>query len=217
MTVVWQVAYLIAVYLVAGIPVGYLVVRKTVGFDIRAYGTGNIGTSNIYRNAGTGPAVWTGPLQFAQGFIPLFAGELTYVHPPVLFMAAVVATVANMWPVWLRFNGGRGIAVATGVVAAIAPALLPALLGVYAAGALLHGIAPGVLGGFILATAVAFAAGTVPLGLTMVALTLLVLLRRLAGLRSDPAATRFSYANVLGRLLWDRRSGETLVGRRAAQ
>ena len=65
----WVVAgWCLAAYLIGGLPVGWLLVRrKRYGLDLRKFGTGNIGTSNVYRHAGIDIAIIVGPLQFAAG------------------------------------------------------------------------------------------------------------------------------------------------------
>ena len=74
----WVVAgWCLAAYLIGGLPVGWLLVRrKRYGLDLRKFGTGNIGTSNVYRHAGIDIAVIVGPLQFVQGFAPVLASRL---------------------------------------------------------------------------------------------------------------------------------------------
>ena len=78
MNLPWQVAVMCAAgYLIGGIPVGLLLVRwQRFGLDVRRYGSGNIGTSNVYRHAGFDVAVIVGPLQFAQGLVPVLVARL---------------------------------------------------------------------------------------------------------------------------------------------
>src|SRR5205807_5224848 len=119
-------------YLVGGVPIGWVVVHwKRYGLDVRRYGSGNIGTSNVYRHAGIDIAVFVGPLQFAQGFVPVLVARLLGYPMAVTVAVAVAAVLGNAWPVYLRFNGGRGVAVATGAVAAVSLAGLIALLVCY--------------------------------------------------------------------------------------
>src|SRR5437016_10805762 len=116
MNVAWaDVAVCAAGYLIGGVPVGWLMVRwQRFGLDVRRYGSGNIGTSNVYRHAGFDIAVIVGPLQFAQGFVPVLLARVLGFSAVVQVLVGVFAVLGNGWPVYMRFNGGRGVAVATG-------------------------------------------------------------------------------------------------------
>jgi len=219
MTYSWQVVALCALgYLVGGMPIGWLFVHwKRFGLDVRRYGSGNIGTSNVYRHAGIDIAVFVGPLQFAQGFVPVLVARLLGYSIPVAVIVAVAAVVGNAWPVYLRFNGGRGVAVATGAVAAVSLAGLIALLVCYAAGAARGRIAIGVLAGFVALPVVALLAdrpdGAVEAaGFT--ALLVIVVLRRLEGLPDDARAYGHRGRLLRNRLIFDQRPGRPLMGPR---
>ena len=216
-TTTWSVAAVGALaYLVGGIPVGWLLVRRSrPGVDVRDYGSGNVGTSNIYRNVDAGLAVVVGPAQFAQGLIPLLLARWLGFPEAVWALCAVCAVIGNGWPVWLGFNGGRGIAVATGAVAGLSLASLGALLGCYAAGAVFGEIALGVLGGFMLLPVIAALVAGPVVALAAVGLLILILLRRLEGVRADVHRHGVSWELLAGRLARDQRPGRPLVGRRS--
>ena len=210
----WTVAAVGALaYLVGGIPVGWLLARAR-GVDVRELGSGNVGTSNIYRNVDTGLAVVVGPTQFLQGLGPVLVARALGFDVGVLILAALCAVIGNGWPIWLGFNGGRGIAVATGAVAALSPFALLALLACYALGAALHEIAEGVLGGFLLLPLVAAVVSGTGVALGCTGLLLLVLLRRLEGVSEDVRRYGPSWRLVARRLVRDERPGRPLVGRR---
>ena len=115
----WVAAgWCLAAYLIGGLPIGWLLVRrKRYGLDLRKFGTGNIGTSNVYRHAGIDIAVIVGPLQFLQGFAPVLASRLAGLPLSASMLIGVCTVAGNGWPVYMKFNGGRGVAVATGAVA----------------------------------------------------------------------------------------------------
>lgn len=202
-------------YLIGSIPIGWLVVKSRDRRDLRALGTGNVGTANIYRNIGGGPAVLVGPLQFAQGLVPVLIAHLAGAALPGQALVGLCALLGNGWPVWLKFNGGRGIAVSTGVVAALDVRLLGMLLVFYLLGLLLRQIAMGVLLGFVvLPLADAARLGgllVVPLAVLLV----LILLRRLEGIAADARLYGDLPALAARRLLLDQRPGRPLVGPRA--
>ncbi|HKS00022.1 MAG TPA: glycerol-3-phosphate acyltransferase, partial [Candidatus Dormibacteraeota bacterium] len=210
MNYAWQVIALCALgYLVGGVPVGWLLVHwKRFGLDVRRYGSGNIGTSNVYRHAGIDIAVFVGPLQFAQGFVPGLVTRLLGYPLWVAVLVGVIAVVGNAWPVYLRFNGGRGVAVATGAVAAVSLVGLIAMLVCYAYGAVRGRIALGVLAAFIVLPPVALLADR-PDGAYeaagFVAMLLIVVLRRLEGLPNDVRTYGHTWRLARDRLLFDQR------------
>ena len=114
-------------YLVGAIPIGFLLVRGLKGVDLRKIGSGNLGATNAARALG---ARWFFPifaLDFLKGFGPSFGlGWLATAHfsgPDESGLLYGIAAIAgHVWPVYLRFKGGKGVATATGAVAGIAPA-----------------------------------------------------------------------------------------------
>jgi len=202
-------------YLVGGIPIGWLMVRwQRFGLDVRRYGSGNIGTSNVYRHAGFDVAVIVGPLQFAQGFVPVLVTRLLGFSVAVQVLAALCAVVGNGWPVYLRFNGGRGVAVATGAVGPLSIAGFIGLLACYAVGALRHHIAEAVVGAFVLLPILAFFFNGVTVALGGVAVLALILLRRLEGLPDDVRSYGHMWRLAMSRVVHDRRPGRPLMGPR---
>ncbi len=208
-------AVLVGAYLVGSAPIAWLLGRWR-HLELRDVGSGNPGTSNLFRNAGMGVAVLSGPLQFAQGVIPVVVARAVGGDITLLEITAICAVGGNGWPVWLRFNGQRGIAVATGAVAAINPALLPVLLIFFIAGALTHAIAVGVLAGFSALPIAAAWIGGPGLAVTCVVLLVVVVLRRLEGMAADLRGDGSDAERrvVLRRLLLDERPGQVLVGPR---
>lgn len=113
-------------YLLGSIPFGYLLVRVFRGEDVRQSGSGNIGATNVSR---TSPllGVVTLLLDAAKGSAGvLFAAFSCHgLAPPVVFremsLAALCAVIGHMFPVWLKFRGGKGVATGLGSFAIIAP------------------------------------------------------------------------------------------------
>lgn len=105
-------------YLLGSIPFGYLIVKLTGGDDIRDQGSGNIGAANVARNAGLTAGVVTLLLDATKGYAAvLIASRLSHGSNSARWMmAAAIATVAgHMFPVWLGFEGGKGVATSLGV------------------------------------------------------------------------------------------------------
>ncbi len=123
-------AGLLAAYLVGAIPVGFLVARLFGGLDIRRHGSGNIGTTNVFRTLGRLPAILTLAGDAAKGYGALALGRATVHGEPALVAACgALAVVGNCWPVYLGFRGGKGVATALGVSLGLVPlAAAPAAL-----------------------------------------------------------------------------------------
>jgi glycerol-3-phosphate acyltransferase PlsY len=211
----WNVAAIgVFAYLVGGVPVGWLLVRRTRDVDVRAYGSGNVGTSNIFRNVDAGLAYVVGPAQFLQGAICVLTAAWLGFPVEIQALAGVCAVLGNGWPVYLGFNGGRGIAVATGAVAALSLPGLAVLLACYAAGALLRQIAVGVGAGFFLLTVVSAMWMNHARAAAFSVILVLIVLRRLEGVLADMRRYDHRWRIVLLRLTRDERPGRPLVGRR---
>jgi glycerol-3-phosphate acyltransferase PlsY len=103
-------------YLLGSIPFGLLVVKALGGRDIRAIGSGNIGAANVARNAGKLAGILTLLLDAGKGYAAVWlAGYFTRGNIRWMMIAAVCAVVGHMFPVWLGFKGGKGVATGLGV------------------------------------------------------------------------------------------------------
>jgi glycerol-3-phosphate acyltransferase PlsY len=103
-------------YLIGSIPFGLLIVRALGGDDIRKSGSGNIGAANVARNAGYFAGILTLILDVAKGFAAVWIA-MRWSHGNMRWMtaAAVAAVFGHIFPVWLGFRGGKGVATALGV------------------------------------------------------------------------------------------------------
>jgi glycerol-3-phosphate acyltransferase PlsY len=121
------VAILAVAYLVGGIPWSLLVVRWTKGLDLRRVGSGNLGASNVYRVLGAKGALAVLGLDMAKGVVaPLAIARLRFDAPPVgsdvlALLAGVAAIAGHVFPPYVGFKGGKGIATTAGVFAALEP------------------------------------------------------------------------------------------------
>lgn len=117
-------------YLLGSIPAGYIVGRRA-GLDIRKSGSGNIGATNVARVAGKGRGLVTLVADSAKGFVPaIIAQQLSFSHTAVAVIAAA-AFLGHLYPVFLKFQGGKGVATAFGVLLAVAPMATLVTLGVF--------------------------------------------------------------------------------------
>ncbi len=105
-------------YLLGSIPFGYLYGRLAGVGDIRTIGSGNIGATNVLRTGRKGLALLTLLSDAAKGFVPVLLCQRYLGTEPALFVAAG-AFLGHLYPVWLRFRGGKGVATYIGVITAL--------------------------------------------------------------------------------------------------
>ena len=134
----------VVAYLLGSIPFGYLLVRIFRGEDIRQTGSGNIGATNVARSGAKGLGIATLVLDALKGALAVWLAALLlaskynlcgdFVQHPcapalrLMSLAALCAVLGHVFPVWLRFKGGKGVATALGVFCVLFPkAILLAL------------------------------------------------------------------------------------------
>ena len=129
-------------YLLGSIPFSFLVVKLFAGADIRQHGSRNVGATNVARSFGKLPGIIALLLDGAKGYAAVALAERLVARPDWpsmssdalrsrafwVTLAAVIAVLAHMFPVWLKFHGGKGVATATGAFLAIDPKALAAAL-----------------------------------------------------------------------------------------
>jgi glycerol-3-phosphate acyltransferase PlsY len=110
-------------YLLGSIPFGYLLVKIFRHEDIRAIGSGNIGATNVARSGAKGLGIATLLLDLAKAFLAVkIAQHLAPGNYDLAVIAAVAAILGHVFPIWLGFRGGKGVASALGVFLALTPA-----------------------------------------------------------------------------------------------
>lgn len=106
----------LAAYLLGSIPFGFLIVKLVGAGDIRFRGSGNIGATNVAREAGALPGLATLLLDGGKGYLSVWiAARVTDGNPRWMILAALLTLVGHIFPIWLRFQGGRGVATGAGV------------------------------------------------------------------------------------------------------
>lgn len=134
-------------YLVGSIPFSFLIARAFSGKDVRQEGSGNVGATNVARTAGRGAGVLALGLDLVKGYLvvviarwivgqqawPFAAGVKPWESREMwIALAGLLAVLAHMFPVWLRFHGGKGVATAAGVILALDPRVFAASIIVFA-------------------------------------------------------------------------------------
>ena len=131
-------------YLLGSIPFGYLLVKVFRGEDIRLSGSGNIGATNVARSGAKGLGIATLILDALKGMLAIYLAFVLgcraffccqdAVCPPVMNLmsvAALFAVLGHMFPVWLRFKGGKGVATALGVFGLLFPKAVLVCLAIF--------------------------------------------------------------------------------------
>jgi len=117
-------------YLLGSIPFGYILVRSTEGKDIRSFGSGNIGATNVFRRSKLS-GILTLVLDAGKGYLAVavagwLGGSLGWQA-----IAALCAIVGHVYTVWLRFKGGKGVATGCGAYLALSPLAVLTTLGLF--------------------------------------------------------------------------------------
>ena len=114
---------LLAAYLLGSTPTSLLLARAR-GIDLREWGSGNLGATNLYRAAGLPIALLCMVADVGKGFVPArFFADLDGLDWPQLALAyGIAAVLGHVFSIWVRFRGGKGMATGAGVYLAVAPA-----------------------------------------------------------------------------------------------
>ena len=131
------VLYLYA-YLVGSMPTAYLIGKLVSGIDIREYGSGNVGGTNLAQHVGKWWLILLSIVDvLAKGTSPVLVGHYVLGLDKASFallLAPTLAVTGHNWSAFMRFQGGRGVAVIAGVLLALSPILLGSFLLVFAVG-----------------------------------------------------------------------------------
>jgi glycerol-3-phosphate acyltransferase PlsY len=120
---------IVIAYLLGAIPFGYLIAKRAQGSDIRESGSGSIGATNVMRSVGRAPGVATLLLDVGKGFAAvLVAKQLSHDQLLTVVLASFAAIAGHVFPVFLQFRGGKGVATGVGVYLAVAPKAVLAVL-----------------------------------------------------------------------------------------
>ena len=130
-----EATLIIFAYLLGSVPTGYLV-GAWMGVDVRAAGSGNVGATNVARVVGKGQGILTLAADVAKGLIPVFAALQLGLASTMAAFLGVAAFLGHLYPVFLKFHGGKGVATALGVYAGLAPPATLVMIVIFAAVAL---------------------------------------------------------------------------------
>jgi len=206
------VLLIVGAYLLGSVPAAYLVAKWSRGIDIRQYGSGNVGAANISTIVSKRWAIPVITFDLLKGMILVYVAQQIGFGIIQQATVGIAAIVGHNWPVFLRFNGGRGGLTLLGVAIILAPQLaLPLFLIVIISG-MFRQMALGTLMA-ITALPVCSWFFSQPLGITedslgltlgFVAIFLVTVIRRLTIPRADIAASVSTGQLLVNRLLFDR-------------
>src|SRR6185295_13469455 len=108
-------------YLAGSVPFAFLLARRA-GIDVRVAGSGNVGAANVLRTAGAWRGVVVMALDVTKGMAAVLIVHLASGGSALAALTGAAAIVGHIYPVWLRFHGGKGVAVAAGVFSLLSPA-----------------------------------------------------------------------------------------------
>jgi len=122
---------LVLAYLIGGIPFGYFIVRWRTGQDVREFGSGNIGATNVLRTTGRSAGVITLLLDILKGFVAVWL--VAWMVPDDSYMlwrsaGALAVMAGHAFPIYLKFKGGKAVATFIGAFLYLAPLPLLAVL-----------------------------------------------------------------------------------------
>jgi acyl phosphate:glycerol-3-phosphate acyltransferase len=103
-------------YLIGSLSPSYFLGKVLKGVDIRKHGNGNAGTVNVFHVIGPWPAVFTALFDFSKGFLPLLAVSFLGASPTLIFMVGIMAIIGHVFPFYLQFRGGQGVATASAIL-----------------------------------------------------------------------------------------------------
>ena len=104
-------------YILGSIPFGLIITKFFLGKDIRNIGSGNIGTTNVLRTGKKSLAATTLILDIFKGYISIFITNIYFNE--LIYLSALICLIGHIYPLWLKFKGGKGVAAYLGIILGI--------------------------------------------------------------------------------------------------
>ena len=122
---------ILAAYFIGSTPFALLLARRWGGADLRRVGSGNLGAANVLRASGVKAGVLVAILDIGKGAASVALASRLSPGEATMAAAGMAAIVGHIYPVWLRFRGGKGVATACGVFAVLTPIAIPPALAIF--------------------------------------------------------------------------------------
>src|SRR3954466_6469163 len=116
---------IVAAYLIGSVPFALLLARRWGAGDLGTLGSGNLGAANVLRTSGVRAGVIVAVLDVAKGAAGVALAMRLSDGPFAPAVAGFAAVVGHIYPVWLKFKGGKGVATACGAFSVLAPLAVP--------------------------------------------------------------------------------------------
>jgi glycerol-3-phosphate acyltransferase PlsY len=126
-----RAAVILAGYLIGSMPFALIVARRR-GTDLRQVGSGNLGAANVMRASGVTAGVLVAALDMAKGAASVWLAARVSDGAELPAAAGLAAIIGHIYPIWLRFRGGKGVATACGVFSVLTPLAVPPALAIFA-------------------------------------------------------------------------------------
>jgi len=198
-------------YLFGSVPTAYLVAKLTRGIDLRQFGTGQVGGGNLWRMTSWYLALPAGLFDLSKGLVMVWIAQLVDLSLAQQIMVGLAAIIGHNWPVFLGFNGGRGVGTAIGVILILpfindmTPWASIAFFSFLVAGSvILRSSALPVLAGVTAMPIVSAFYEPVSVTLAFAAIFLVIVIRRLTAPRVAEAISVSRKRLLFNRLLFDR-------------
>ncbi|MBA7615005.1 Glycerol-3-phosphate acyltransferase [subsurface metagenome] len=205
------VLLILGAYLLGSVPAAYLAVKWSRGIDIRKAGTGKVGAANVFRLAPKWVAIPVTIFDIGKGALTVWVAQLLGLGAAEQVIVGVVTVIGHNWPVFLRFQGGRGVFTTLGVITMLSPWLGLIILVMAYALAPLRQVALGVLLALVSLPIFSWFLSQplgieerLPVTLGFVALALIGLLKRLVVPRIPLSKSVTPGQLIINRLLFDR-------------
>ena len=210
------VLLIVGAYLLGSVPAAYLAAKLTRGIDLRQYGSGNIGVGNLLKFTSKRLVTPVIIFDLGKGIVMVWAAQLVGLDMAQQITVGVAAIIGHNWPVFLRFNGGRGVLTTLGVALGlpIMNNLVPwgmvgflttAGVGIY----IIHNAALGINTGVAVMPLVSWWVNEpLPITLGLLAMFLIGVIRRLTVPRTALVESVSDRQLILNRLLFDRDIGD---------
>jgi glycerol-3-phosphate acyltransferase PlsY len=128
-----MVSAVLAAYLIGSIPFALILARRWSVSDLRLVGSGNLGAANVMRASGVKAGVLVALLDMSKGALSVWLARQLTTDAVAPAVAGLAAIVGHIYPVWVRFRGGKGVATACGVFSILTPLAVPPALALFLA------------------------------------------------------------------------------------
>jgi len=202
---------ILGAYLLGSVPAAYLAVKWSRGIDIRREGTGTVGAANVLRLAPKWLAIPVTIFDIGKGALTVWVAQLLGLGAAEQVTVGVITVIGHNWPIFLRFQGGRGVFTTLGVILMLSPIIgLIMLVLAYSfapfrklsLGVLIALVSLPILSWFLSQTLVIEERLTITLG--YVAILVIAVLKRLTAPRTSVTASVSTGQLLVNRLLFDR-------------